>query len=172
MRFAILGNSGSGKSTLASWLARSADLALLDLDSVAWEPAQPAVARSIALAEADVAKFCTGHTRWVLEGCYGNLIEAAYQFQPFLVFLNPGVESCTANCLNRPWEPHKYASKQEQDSNLKVLLSWVAEYYTRDGPMSLESHRTVFEKYPGRKVELQRVPQLSPPDTEVLSWLR
>jgi adenylate kinase family enzyme len=172
MRFALLGNSGSGKSTMAGCLARSVDLAMLDLDSVAWERDQPTVARSSALAEADVAEFCTGHPRWVLEGCYGNLIEAAFQFQPFLVFLNPGVESCTANCLNRPWEPHKYPSRQEQDANLNFLLSWVAEYYTRDGPMSLGAHQAVFDKYTGRKVELQRVPQLSPPEVGVLSWLR
>jgi adenylate kinase family enzyme len=172
MRFAILGNSGSGKSTLANWLAQSADLALLDLDSVAWEPDQPASARPSALAEADVAKFCTSHARWVVEGCYGNLIEAAFQFQPVLIFLNPGLESCTANCLKRPWEPYKYPSKQEQDAKLTLLLSWVAEYYTRDGPMSLEAHQAVFDKYPGRKVELQRVPELSPPELEVLSWLR
>jgi adenylate kinase family enzyme len=172
MRSAILGNSGSGKSTLANWLARSANLTVLDLDSVAWEPDQPAVARSSALAEADVAKFCTAHSRWVLEGCYGNLIEASFQFQPFLIFLNPGLESCTAHCLNRPWEPHKYPSKQEQDANLQVLLSWVAEYYTRDGPMSLGAHQAVFDRYPGRKVELQRVPQLHPPEAEVLAWLR
>jgi adenylate kinase family enzyme len=172
MRVAILGNSGSGKSTLANWLAQSADLAVLDLDSVAWEPDQPAVARSSTLAEADVAKFCTTHSRWVLEGCYGNLIEAAFQFHPFLIFLNPGLESCTAHCLNRPWEPHKYRSKQEQDANLQFLLSWVAGYYTRNGPMSLGTHQAVFDKYPGRKVELQRVPQLSPPEVEVLAWLR
>lgn len=172
MRFAILGNSGSGKSTLANSLAQSANLAVLDLDSVAWEPDQPAVARSIALAEADVAKFCTTHTRWVLEGCYGNLLEAAFQFEPLLIFLNPGLESCTAHCLNRPWEPHKYTSKQEQDANLPFLLSWVAEYYTRDGPMSLVAHQAVFDSYPGRKVELRRVPQLNPPEAEVLAWLR
>ncbi len=172
MRFAIFGNSGSGKSTLASWLARSADLALLDLDSVAWEPDQPAVARASALAEADVAKFCIARTRWVLEGCYGNLIEAAFQFQPFLILLNPGLESCTTNCLNRPWEPHKYPSKQEQEANLDFLLSWVAEYYTRDGPISLGAHKAVFAKYPGRKIELQHVPRLNPPEAEVLAWLR
>ena len=172
MRVAILGNSGSGKSTLANWLAQSANLAVLDLDSVAWEPDQLAVARLSALAEADVAKFCTTHTRWVLEGYYGNLIEAAFQFRPFLIFLNPGLESCTAHCLNRPWEPHKYASKQEQDANLQFLLSWVADYYTRDGPMSLGAHQTVFGKYPGRKVALERVPQLNPPEDEVLAWLR
>lgn len=171
MRFAILGNSGSGKSTLAGWLARTADLALLDLDSIAWEPDQRAAARPGGLVEADIARFCTSHPRWVLEGCYGDLMQAAFKYQPFLIFLNPGHERCTANCVNRPWEPHKYASKQEQDANLEFLLSWVAEYYTRDGPMSLRSHRAIFDAYTGRKVELQRVPQLSPPEAAVLSWL-
>jgi adenylate kinase family enzyme len=172
MRIAILGNSGSGKSTLANWLAREANLAVLDLDTVAWEPDQPAVARSSALAEAEVARFCATHTRWVLEGCYGNLIEAAFPFQPLLIFLNPGPASCRAHCLNRPWEPHKYASRSEQDANLEFLLSWVAEYYTREGPLSLAAHRAVFEGYPGQKVELRRVPQLDPPEAEVLTWLR
>lgn len=172
MRFAILGNSGSGKSTLAHWLARSAPLAVLDLDSVAWEPDQPAVARSDAAAEADVATFCTTHTRWVLEGCYGNLIEAALPFEPFLIFLNPGLERCRTHCLNRPWEPHKYPSRQEQDAHLQFLLYWIAEYYTRDGPMSLAAHQAVFDRYPGRKLELRHVPQLSPPEAEVLAWLR
>jgi adenylate kinase family enzyme len=171
-RFAILGNSGSGKSTLATWLAQVAELALLDLDSVAWEPDRPGVERPAALAEADVAAFCATHARWVIEGCYANLVAAALQCQPLLVFLNPGLESCTANCLTRPWEPHKYASKQDQDANLEFLLSWVAEYYTRDGPMSLQAHRELFARYPGRKVELRRVPELSPPGPEVLAWLR
>lgn len=99
MRVAILGNSGSGKSTLAHWLARSAHLAVLDLDSVA------------------------------------------------------------------------FRSRQEQDATLQFLLAWVAEYYTRDGPMSLAGHQAVFDRYPGRKTELLRVPQLNPPDAE-LSTLR
>lgn len=169
MRVAILGNSGSGKSTLAHWLAGSSNLAVLDLDSVAWEPDRPAVARSRELAEADVSTFCTTHARWVLEGCYGNLVEAAFQFQPYLIFLNPGLERCTAHCLNRPWEPHKYRSRQEQDVNLPFLLTWVEEYYTRDGPMSLAGHQAVFDRYQGRKMELLRVPQLDPPDAELLA---
>ena len=171
MRFAILGNAGSGKSTLASWLARSAHLAVLDLDSVAWEPNQPTVQRPVALAEAEVTAFCTTQPRWVVEGCYGNLIEAALPFQPLLIFLNPGLDGCTANCLARPWEPHKYASKQDQDANLDFLLGWVADYYTRDGPMSLRAHQAVFASYAGRKVALQHVPRLSPPEAEVLAWL-
>ncbi len=40
MRIAILGNSGSGKSTLARRLAAEAFAAVLDLDTVAWEPGE------------------------------------------------------------------------------------------------------------------------------------
>jgi hypothetical protein len=108
----------------------------------------------------------------VIEGCYANLVEAAFRCQPLLVLLNPGLASCTANFLTRPWEPHRYASKQDQDANLEFLLSRVAEYYTRDGPMFLHARQEVFVRYPGRKVELRRVPELSPPEPDVLAWLR
>lgn len=172
MRFAILGNSGSGKTTLARWLAESANLAVLDLDSVAWQPNEPAVQRPSDLAEADVAAFCAARTRWVVEGCYANLVEVALRFEPHLVFLNPGLQLCTAHCYNRPWEPRKYPSRQAQDANLEFLISWVAGYYTRDGPMSLRAHRGVFAGYSGRKSELQRAPQLHPPEPEILAWLR
>jgi adenylate kinase family enzyme len=172
MRFAILGNSGSGKSTLANFLATSAGVPALDLDSIAWERDQPAVERSSTAAESDAAAFCTSHTRWVLEGCYSNLVRASLRFQPLLIFLNPGLEACWANCRSRPWEPHKYPSKQDQDANLKFLLSWVADYYSREGSMSLGAHRALFDSYEGRKVEITRTPQLNPPDPEVMSWLR
>ncbi len=172
MRVAIVGNSGSGKSTLATWLAEAADLAVLDLDAVAWEPARVAVQRPDALAAADVSTFCATHQHWAVEGCYANLVEVALQASPVLVFLNPGLERCATNCRARPWEPHKYATREEQDARLGFLLSWVAEYYTRDGPMSLRAHRDLYDRYQGRKVELLEVPDLALPDPEVLGWLR
>jgi adenylate kinase family enzyme len=172
MRIAILGNSGSGKSTLASWLARTADLRVLDLDAVAWEPGQPAVPRPADRAAADVEAFCRADARWVVEGCYADLIAVTLSFDPLLVFLNPGLEGCTANCRSRPWEPEKYASREAQDAHLAFLLSWVADYYTREGPMSLRAHRTLFDAVAGRKVELQRVPELSPPEPAVLALVR
>ena len=116
--------------------------------------------------------FCTANRTWVVEGCYGNLVGASLGFQPLLIFVNPGLEACLANCRSRPWEPHKYASKEEQDANLEFLLSWVADYYSREGPMSLGFHRALFDGYEGREIELTRSPELNPPDPEVLSWLR
>jgi len=153
MRIAILGNSGSGKSTLAKWLVTRSGAMLLDLDTVAWEPGQVAVPRPAAAAEEDVRKFCAGTDDWVVEGCYANLMRVALRFDPRLLFLNPGEEQCVRHCKSRPWEPHKYSSKEEQDERLSFLLTWVGEYYRRDGEMSLAAHVECFRTYAGAKHE-------------------
>lgn len=154
MRIAVIGNSGSGKSTLARSLAAPSNAPVLDLDTVAWEPGQIAVARSPEAARSDVRAFCSSHEHWVVEGCYASLVNVALEFSPRLLFLNPGEEQCLANCRSRPWESHKYASKKEQDERLAFLLSWVSEYYRREGEMSLAGHRACFDAYSGAKEEL------------------
>ena len=63
----------------------------------------------------------------MIEGCYGDLIAAVLPRTTRLVFLNPGVDACIANCRARPWEPHKYASKEAQDANLAMLIGWVGK---------------------------------------------
>jgi adenylate kinase family enzyme len=161
MRIAILGNSGSGKSTLAKWLAERGEASLLDLDTIAWQPGQTAVPRSADAARAELISFCSTNARWVVEGCYASLIRTALRFSPRLLFLNPGKEQCIANCLLRPWEPHKYASKAQQDERFAFLLSWVADYYTRDGDMSASAHAECFHRYLGSKQELLSVPVLA-----------
>ncbi|MFT3808211.1 shikimate kinase [Arenimonas sp.] len=172
MRIAILGNSGSGKSTLARWLAARAGAAMLDLDTVAWEPGRIAVPRSPAEAQADVRAFCAASANWVVEGCYAGLIAVAIEHGARLLFMNPGRTQCEANCRARPWEPHKYASREEQDQRLAFLLEWVAGYYTRDGEMSLAGHRACFEAYAGSKTEVTEQPALDPPSAQALQWLR
>lgn len=152
-RVAILGNSGSGKSTLASALALKSGAPVLDLDAIVWEPGKVAVARPPEAALADLNAFCHGSESWIVEGCYADLIEATFRWQPELIFMNPGEEVCLRHCRVRPWEPSKYASKEEQDAKLDFLLSWVSEYYRRDGTMSLKGHRALFEAYAGPKRE-------------------
>jgi adenylate kinase family enzyme len=160
MRIAILGNSGSGKSTLARAIAARSGAAVLDLDTVAWEPGRVAVPRSPEAAERDVIAFCEANTAWVVEGCYASLVRVALRFAPRLVFLDPGEERCLENCRARPWEPHKYASQAEQDERLAFLLSWVSDYYARDGDLSLREHVACFEEYSGPKTRLSRLPDL------------
>jgi adenylate kinase family enzyme len=167
MRLAILGNSGSGKSTLARQLAALQDLEPLDLDTLAWEPGQIAVPRDPAAALADVAALCPARQAWVIEGCYADLIGATLPTWPILVFLEPGLATCLAHCRARPWEPHKYPSKTEQDEKLAFLLTWVKAYYTREGPMSLRAHQALFEVYEGPKRKLT-----APPGPEAIKILQ
>ena len=154
MRLVIYGNSGSGKSTLARRLAQAHDLAHLDLDSIVWEPNQIAVQRSPEAVGAALDEFLRAHDRWVIEGCYGELVQAAGAHCTELVFLDPGREVCLAHNLARPWEPHMYASKAEQDHMLDNLQAWVAGYYERDDAWSQRAHQALFDAFTGAKRRL------------------
>lgn len=154
MRILIVGNSGSGKSTLAAALARDRALAHLDLDPLAWEPGLPPVRRAIADSLADVSRFTDVHARWVIEGCYADLLRELFALATDLVFLNPGTEACVRNCRARPWEPHKYASPAEQARQLEPLLAWVREYAMRADACSLAAHRRLYDDFAGPKREV------------------
>lgn len=160
MRIVILGNAGSGKSTLAKSLARTQGMPLLDLDTLVWEPDLVAVQRPDELVFADLAQFCRESDDWVIEGCYGDLVDAVLPNGPLLIFLEPGQDVCVANCRTRPWEPHKYRTKAEQDEHLEHLLGWVRSYYDLDGSMSLAGHRAVFSAYAGPKRLVTRLAEL------------
>lgn len=154
MRLLIMGNAGSGKSTRARALAAQHDLVHLDLDTIVWEPGKIAVARPPGQVQAELLAFATTRDRWVAEGCYGDVIEAALPYCSELVFMNPGLDACLENNRRRPWEPHKYASMAEQQSKLAFLLDWVAAYYTREGTLSYLHHRRLFDAFAGSKREV------------------
>jgi adenylate kinase family enzyme len=151
MRTAILGNAGSGKTTLARSLAQGGSVAVLDLDTIYWAPGKVAVERPAAQRLADLRRFCDEHESWVIEGCYADLIEATFPWRPELIFLDPGREVCLRHCRARPFELHKYGTKEEQARMLDFLLRWVAGYYERDGTMPWRGHRASFEQYDGPK---------------------
>ena len=154
VRIAIVGNSGSGKSTLARRLHEERRIPLLELDSIVWEPGKVAVLRDKDAFFADLDRFLADNDSWIVEGCYGELIEHVLARRPQLLFLNPGEEACVENNRSRPWEPHKYASKEAQDEKLEFLLSWVRDYYKRDGQWSFAAHRKLYDAYAGPKEEV------------------
>lgn len=154
MRVLVFGNSGSGKSTYARSLTEREGFAHLDLDSIVWEPNQIAVQRSAEAVEQSLMRFLAQHENWVIEGCYGELIEATAPLSTQLVFLNPGLAACLANNERRPWEPHKYASAEQQNAMLAALRTWVTEYYHRGDQWSYQAHRRIFDAHTGPKIEL------------------
>jgi adenylate kinase family enzyme len=160
-RIVLLGNSGSGKSTLARALADTLHLSHLDLDTLAWEPASPTTRRPLHASLEPMTRFMDAHERWVVEGCYADLLAAAVRRCTRLIFLNPGIDACLENCRTRPWEPHKYPSPEAQDHNLEMLLAWVRDYATRTDEFSLDAHRRLFAGFPGDKLECTARPDLA-----------
>ena len=151
----IFGNSGSGKSTLAKRLSLQDGLAHLDLDTLAWQPYDPASGppqrRSLTESEATLNAFVEQHTDWVIEGCYADLLGLLVNQTSDMIFLNLPVEDCIANAEQRPWEPHKYPSKDAQDANLGMLKDWIRQYETRSDTFSLAAHKTLYNAFSGRK---------------------
>lgn len=147
----MYGNAGSGKTTVAVALSRAHGIPHLDLDSIAW--ADGAQRRPLADSVADLRRFIETNPGWVIEGCYGDLVQAALPWCTQLRFLNPGVGACLQRCRARAWEPHKFRSREEQDRMLESLLDWVRQYETRNDEFSLARHRAIFRDFRGDKRE-------------------
>lgn len=150
-RMLIFGNSGAGKSTLATRLAADHGVRHLDLDELAWQPTQPPERVPLEIAGRKIRDFTAQFDSWVVEGCYADLLELLLPEATELVFLDPPVAICQDHARRRPWEPHKYPSKEAQDANLEMLLQWIAAYPERDGPLGRRAHESLFQAFGGKK---------------------
>lgn len=150
-RVIVYGNAGSGKTSMARLLSARLSVPHLDLDTIAWE--RPVVRKEFAASVGELQAFIDSNAGWVIEGCYGGLVEAALPWCSELRFLNPGVAACVRNCRGRPWEPHKFATPEEQDRMLSQLIPWVEQYESRDDEFSLARHRAIFDGFCGPKRE-------------------
>ena len=122
------------------------------LDSLAWLPTQPPRRRPLEETTIAINEFVQANESWVVEGCYTDLLEVLEDRASELLFLNPPIEQCLQNAKNRLWEPHKCESKEAQDSNLAMLLEWIAAYENRDDVFSLAAHRAFYERFSGKKI--------------------
>ena len=147
----IFGNSGSGKSTLALDLKNSCGLEHLDLDELAWTDSNPPQRAPLADSHNIIDRFVQDGDSWVIEGCYTDLLEFVAPEANELIYLNIPIEQCVENARNRDWEPHKYPSKQAQDENLEMLISWIKEYELRDDVFSQAAHLSLFNSFNGEK---------------------
>jgi SAM-dependent methyltransferase len=157
-RILVVGNSGSGKTTLAGALARDEGLAHLDLDTLAWLPTNPPTRRGLDDSAREIRRFTAAHGAWVVEGCYADLAGVLAGDATELIFLNPGVEACVRHCRARPWEPHKYRSREAQDASLAMLIDWVGRYPSRGDACSLDAHRALYDAFAGSKREVREPP--------------
>ncbi|MDB9741586.1 hypothetical protein OAB00_01890 [Akkermansiaceae bacterium] len=155
MRAIIIGNLGSGKSTLAANLVEEGtNIALLNLDTLAWSKTAPIRRRPFSESAEEIDTFIKGNTKWVIVGCYSDLIRHALESSTHLYFLNLTMEKCVMNSMNRPCEPRKYGSKYKQDANLPLIVKWIRSYNKREDELSYHSHRAIFDSFSGWKTEI------------------
>lgn len=150
-RIIIYGNAGAGKTTMAREIRREREIPLMFLDSIAW--GEVAVRRPLDESIQDLLGFVSDNPEWMLEGCYGDLVEAALPHCTELRFINPGVATCIEHCRKRPWEPNKFETPEDQENMLEDLISWVGEYETRDDEYGLARHLAIYEGFQGTKQE-------------------
>lgn len=159
-RIIIFGNSGSGKSTQAKALANRLALAHLDLDVLAWQATTPPQRVPLARSQQDIDAFIASHNDWVIEGCYADLLAMAISHATQVLFMNLPIEACVANARQRPWEPHKYPSKDAQDANLAMLIDWIRQYDARQDTFSRQAHEALYQAFTGTKSMLTENPSL------------
>jgi adenylate kinase family enzyme len=152
MRVILLGNAGAGKSTMARRLIGSTHIPRLSLDEIAWDPGTKRKPLEESLGM--LRRLLRNNDEWIIEGCYGDLVEAALPHCTELRFLNPGVETCVAHCNRRPWEPSKFTSAEEQNAMLAQLIEWVKDYDARDDEYGLKRHRRIFDGFSGLKTRV------------------
>ncbi|PCJ19200.1 MAG: shikimate kinase [SAR86 cluster bacterium] len=147
----IFGNSGSGKSTLAAKICQAEKLPHLDLDTLAWQVSDTPKRAPLEVSQESIQQFIEQNQSWIIEGCYSYLLEIAGVHADEIIFMNLPVTLCIENAKNRPWEPHKYESKEAQDENLDMLVGWIAQYEDRNDVFSQRAHTLFYESFSGQK---------------------
>ncbi|WP_036178840.1 AAA family ATPase [Marinomonas sp. MED121] len=156
-RIIVFGNSASGKSSLAKKLSLIHKLAHLDLDTLAWQlDADVPKRASLANSKKVIDSFIQGNDNWVIEGCYADLLSLVTKESTQAYFMDLPISECIENAKKRPWEPHKYESKQAQDANLDMLIEWIRAYETREDCFSKQAHMALYDAFEGEKTRIVR----------------
>jgi adenylate kinase family enzyme len=144
-RTVIVGNGGSGKSRLAHQLAEILGVPAIELDEIHWEGDAYDLRRDEKKARDMVAE-AAAKSAWVIEGVYGWLARVALPRATLLIWLDIRWEDCRAGLMARGLR------RGMTDCDHAELVTWAAEYWTRDNANSYGGHLRLFEGFGGPKL--------------------
>ena len=145
-RTLIIGNSGSGKTWLATRMAAAAACPHTPLDNIYWID-QLALQKRGAIAASLLITEAAAGDRWVIEGVYGWLIDAAIPRATQLIWLDLPWSESEAGLLAR-------GPMGVSDTEFDGLIAWARGYWTRQTSSSHAAHAKIFAAFNGAKLRL------------------
>jgi hypothetical protein len=146
-RTVIVGNGGSGKSWLAGRLGAALSAPAVDLDEIHWLPggfnARREPAAAIEMVQAKAAE-----DRWVIEGVYGWLANAALPRATSLIWVDVPIEECIANAKARGLR------RGGDEDAFAALIAFIGDYATRTNANSRTAHEQAFSAFANNKVRV------------------
>lgn len=152
-RIAIVGNAGSGKSYLAQALSIAWNIPVIDLDEIFWMPGGYSEKR----ARVEVYSMIDTRKRsmtWIVEGVYGDLVEAFLDRTELLIWLDLEWELCRTSLLQRASTAGRTSSVGEHQmvEEFQELLNYAEQYQSRKNSISHAGHKIIYEGFPGAKL--------------------
>ena len=150
MRTVIIGNSGSGKTWLAKRLGERANVPIVHLDELFWQPGGFDLKRSESEIAGLIETMARGES-WIVEGVFGDLAARFLSEASGLVWLDLPWPVCKRRLEARGSESKAHMKREQSEGGLRKLIEWAAEYCTRTGPCSKTGHRAIYRSFPGNK---------------------
>jgi hypothetical protein len=118
---------------------------VIELDDIHWEGDDYGSRRDETNARGMVAE-AAAKSAWVIEGVYGWLARVALPRATVLIWLDIPWEECRAGLVARGLR------RGMTDGDHAELLTWAAEYWTRDNANSYGGHLRLSEGFAGAKL--------------------
>jgi adenylate kinase family enzyme len=147
-RTLVIGNSGSGKSTLAERLGVLNHAPVLDLDLIHWKDNGFGAKQDEDVARQKVTDWAAT-PRWIIEGVYGWLAEAAIARATALIWLDVPWNVCRERLLARGQR------RGGTTADFSELLKWAESYWDRQTSTSFKGHQRLFEGFSAAKFRLR-----------------
>lgn len=147
-RTVIIGNSGSGKSTLAQAIADLTHIPAIDLDLLHWDGDGYGLKRNEDAARKMVLDIAD-KPRWIIEGVFGWLAEAALPKATALIWLDLPWSLCRDGLLARGLR------RGATSHDAAELMNWAEAYWTRQTSSSFAGHFKMFNDFSGPKLRLE-----------------
>lgn len=153
-RTVIIGNAGSGKSVFAKSLAALTDVPVIDLDTLHWLDDGRGRKRDDDSAK-HLVREAAAAPRWIIEGVYGWLAEAATPRATALVWLDLPWPLCLEGLIARGQQ------RGGTEEDFADLLGWAEAYWHRETSSSFAGHLRLFTNFARTKIRLHDRDEIS-----------